>query len=122
MVDRGHRHVESSEPRAPRLGAWVVRVTVLVTGLVALLVVVGLLRVAIDEPLVLLIAGPLLAVVAFGALQLWRLGVYESADGIVVQRITGRRVLPWDHLQAARVEDVTVGFRSQRAVWSLRRG
>ncbi len=98
------------------LGAWVVRAIVVVTGAVGTLVGIALARVAVHEPLVLLAAAPVLVFVAAMARQLWRLGIYQSADGIVIQRVTGRLLLPWDVVQQARVDSVKIGMRPQRAV------
>jgi hypothetical protein len=98
---------------SPSWGTWVIRSIGVVTGAILGLVCVAL---AATAPLLLILAAPLLALVAWVTIRLWRVGVYESEVGIVVRGVLRSRVLPWNLALHARVDEVRIGFRPESAV------
>jgi hypothetical protein len=90
----------------------------LVVVTLAMVVIVGAVFTisAADEPVMLVVAAPILAAVVWMSLALWRVGVFGSQAGIVIQGIFGRALLTWESVTEARVEDAAVGLRPQRTV------
>jgi hypothetical protein len=74
------------------------------------LVVVALVSAAPRSPLIAVVALPILGLIGFLAVRLWRVGVYERDDGIAIGGLSGTSVLPWDEITAADVDAETYGF------------
>jgi len=74
------------------------------------LVVVALVAAAPRSPLIVVVALPILVLVGFLVVRLWRVGVYERDDGIAIGGLSGTSVLRWEQVSAAEVDAETYGF------------